>query len=294
MTPSIDTLLVKRLLESQFPRWKDLPIEKISPGGWDNRSFRLGDDLLIRMPSEEHYVCQVEKEQVWLPKLATALPLKIPEPVAIGKPDFGYPWSWSIYQWIEGDPATTARIANINDFAVTLAQFLRSLEAIDTTNAPLAGKHCFYRGGELRTYHDETIESIKKLNGKIDTKSALAIWESAIKTKWQHAPVWVHGDISPGNLIVKNGKLNAVIDFGQLCAGDPACDFSIAWTFFSNESRILFREYLMTDSETWLRGCAWALWKALIVAAEMAGTNPLEIENSKRIIHQIITTYGAE
>lgn len=287
----IDQTLVRQLIDSQFPQWKDLIIQNVTTSGWDNRSFRLGDDLLVRMPSAVHYASQVEKEQRWLPRLAKALPLPIPEPIAMGQPAFGYPWKWSVYRWIQGEPASTANIINMNDFVVNLAEFMNALEKIDASDAPLPGEHSFYRGGDLKIYDNETRQAIAKLAYEINSNIALLIWESALATNWKNAPVWVHGDISPGNLLVDNGKLSAVIDFGQLTGGDPACDLAIAWTMFDNESRARFREAIALDDETWQRGRAWALWKALIVASRLSGTNPREIENSRRSIDVIIADF---
>ena len=259
----IDVRLVQSLLESQFPRWKNLPIRPIKPGGWDNKTFRLGDDMLIRLPTAAHYAAQVEKEHYWLPKLAPPLPLAIPEPLTKGEPSEDYPWQWSIYRWLEGDVATTANINDLNNFAFNLAQFLAALQSIDSKNGPQPGQHNFYRGGYIKTYDAETRQAIAMLKDKIDPKAATAIWKTALDSTWAGPPVWVHGDISSGNLLVQDGRLTAVIDFGLMCVGDPACDLAIAWTFFEGESRATFQSTLKLDADTWARGRAWALWKAL-------------------------------
>jgi aminoglycoside phosphotransferase (APT) family kinase protein len=241
------------------------------------------------MPSAEDYALQVEKEQRWLPKLAPKLPLPIPVPLGLGKPANGYPWTWSIYAWLPGETATPSRITDLSDFATNLAQFLIALQRIDSTSGPVPGLHSFYRGGSLAIYDNETRQAIGTLKGKIDTNTATEIWETALTTQWTNPPVWVHGDISIGNLLVQNGRLSAIIDFGQLTVGDPACDLAIAWTFFNGKSRDAFRSALPLDNATWARGRGWALWKALIICAELMGTNPLEVENSRRVINEIIT-----
>jgi len=288
---SIDTALVRRLVAIQFPQWTDLPIRAIIPSGWDNRSFRLGEQMLVRLPSAAEYAVQVEKEQQWLPKLAPFLPFQIPVPIAIGEPADGYPWRWSIYRWLEGEPATTAQIVNLYDFASTLAEFLFALQRIDPTDGPLPGPHSFYRGGSLVIYDDETRHAIKLLKNKINSETALKVWETALASAWQKSFVWVHGDISAGNLLVKDGKLCAVIDFGQLTVGDPACDLAIAWTLFKNESREIFRVKLALDSDTWARGRGWTLWKALIIAAGLTETNSSEGKECWRIIDEVIEDY---
>jgi aminoglycoside phosphotransferase (APT) family kinase protein len=288
---TINETLVRHLVATQFPQWKDLSIRAVEQSGWDNRTFHLGEHMLVRMPSAEDYALQVEKEQQWLPKLAPLLPLPIPVPLGLGEPTNDYPWKWSIYAWLPGETATHSRITDLCGFAKNLAQFLIALQRIDSKNGPLPGPHSFYRGGALTTYDDEIRQAINALKGKIDTNAVTEIWEAALATEWTNPPVWVHGDISTGNLLVQNGQLSAVIDFGQLTVGDPACDFAIAWTFFKNKSRDAFRSALSLDNATWARGSGWALWKALIVYAGLSGTNPLEIENSRRVIDEILADY---
>ena len=290
----IDVSLVRRLIATQFPQWADLPIKPVKFGGWDNRTFHLGEQMLVRMPSVEEYAMKVEKEQKWLPRLAPLLPLPIPTPLAMGEPDEGYPWQWSVYRWIEGDTAAFTPIADLDGFATALAEFLVTLQRIDATGGPIAGPHNFYRGGPLVTYDAETRQAIVTLGDKIDADSVTELWERALETTWQRSPVWVHGDISAGNLLVQKGKLSAVIDFGGLAVGDPACDLAIAWTFFKGKSRDAFRASLPLDSATWARGRGWTLWKALIVFAALPGTNPLEAENSRRIIDEVLADYKRE
>jgi aminoglycoside phosphotransferase (APT) family kinase protein len=285
---NINTALVEQLIASQFPQWKDLPIRPVQLSGWDNRTFHLGSQMLVRMPSAAIYAAQVEKEQKWLPKLKSFLPLGIPVPLAMGEPGEGYPWKWSIYQWLEGESAASARIDDLKAFAKSLSEFLTAFQRIDTKGAPLPGAHNFYRGGALSTYDAEARHAIAVLEGKIDRAAALQVWEKALASSWQKAPVWVHGDISAGNLLLQEGKLSAVIDFGQLAIGDPACDLAIAWTFFQKESRQVFRQCLSLDEETWSRAMGWTLWKALVVAAGFTNPNNLESMHCWRIIEELI------
>lgn len=284
--PLIDDALVSRLLSSQFPEWSALPLLPVEPGGWDNRSVRLGKHMVVRLPTSEAYAVQVEKEQRWLPQLAPLLPLEIPAPLGMGGPGDGYPWTWSIYRWIEGKTAAPARIGDLHQFADSLAQFLSALQRVDPTHGPPPGLHNFHRGGPLTTYDSETRQAISTLAGKIDVDAATGIWEAALATTWRGQPVWVHGDISAGNLLVRGGRLCAVIDFGMLGIGDPACDLSIAWTLFDRESREALRTMLPLDASTWIRGCGWALWKALIVEAGLSTTNATEASQSMRIIEK--------
>lgn len=290
-TVIIDKSLVGRLIAEQFPQWADLVIKPVEFGGWDNRTFHLGDHMTVRLPSARHYAEQVKKEQFWLPKLARNLPLPIPEPLGLGKPGEGYPWHWSIYRWIDGATAKVERIADLVQFSHALARFLKALRAIDSTGGPLPGKHNFFRGGELAVYDEQTRQALETLDGRIDTHIAREIWERALNSEWQEPPVWFHGDVSWGNLLTSKGELSAVIDFGTSGIGDPACDLVIAWTMFHGESRKVFREGLGLDNETWARARGWALWKAMIILAGMAGTNSPGGGSSRRVIDEIIADY---
>jgi aminoglycoside phosphotransferase (APT) family kinase protein len=261
----IDAKLVQRLVATQFPQWADLPVRAVEPGGWDNRTFRLGDELSVRLPSAEGYVASVEKEQRWLPVLAPQLPLPIPSPVVRGAPGEGYPFPWSVYRWMPGRSVDEAGMEDTVTFAEDLAGFLRALQGADATGGPAAGEHSFYRGADPAHYDAETREAIVRLGTGIDGARATAIWEEGLAATWTGAPVWFHGDVAAGNLLARGGRLSAVIDFGTSGVGDPACDLYIAWTFLRGESRAVFRGALGCDDGMWARGRAWTLWKALIM-----------------------------
>ncbi|MBP6547056.1 MAG: aminoglycoside phosphotransferase family protein [Phenylobacterium sp.] len=283
-----DADLVRRLVASQFPQWAHLPVSPVAFGGKNNTTFHLGDQLSVRLPSARAYVAQVEKEQAWLPRLAPHLPLPIPEPVGLGAPGEGYPWPWSVYRWIEGETAALERIADLPQFARDLAGFLSALQALDVTDGPIAGQHNFFRGGPLATYDDQTRKAIADLGHSIDGATALAIWERALAAEWTNPPVWLHGDVAAGNLLVKDGRLGAVIDFGILGVGDPACDLAIAWTLLQGQARTAFREALPMDEGTWARGRGWTIWKALIVAAGLPGSDEAEQTKSRAIIADLV------
>ena len=288
---NIDVALVRRLVATQFPKWKDLAIRPVTPGGWDNRTFHLGEAMLVRIPSAAGYAAQVEKEHKWLPRLAPHLPLSIPVPLEMGKPEKVYPWKWSIYRWLKGDTVASTPIDNLGEFAVSLAQFLVALQKIDATGGPLPGPHSFYRGGLLSVYDADTRRAIDQLTGKIDVEAALNVWETALATYWDQPPVWVHGDISVGNLLVERGRLCAVIDFGQLTVGDPACDLVMTWTSFQGKSREAFRKVLSLDAGTWARARGWALWKALVTAAGFTNPNNAESKQCWRIIDEVLADH---
>jgi aminoglycoside phosphotransferase (APT) family kinase protein len=289
----IDADLARRLISAQFPRWADLPIIAVVPGGWDNRTFRLGDRMTVRLPSAEGYLLQVEKEHRWLPVLAPQLPLPIPTPIAQGEPGEGYPWPWSIYGWIDGETSTEANIRNLNEFAASVAAFLVDLRAIDATGGPLPGAHNFFRGGSPAVYDAEARQAILDLGTSVDGAAASDVWNAALASEWTAPPVWFHGDISTGNLPVRDGELSAVIDFGTSGIGDPACDLVIAYTLFGGRSREVFRRTVDVDDATWARARGWAIWKALIVAAGSAGSHSPESEarKARRVIQEVIAEH---
>lgn len=289
--PPIDAALVRRLIAAQFPQWADLPVRPVANGGWDNRTFHLGDRMSARLPSAKRYADQMEKEQTWLPRLAPQLPATIPEPLAMGAPGEGYPGPWSVYRWLDGEPADPQRISDMPGFAADLAGFLDALHRIDTAGGPPPGSHNFWRGGPLATYDAETRQAIETLGGRIDADGATATWEAALAAEWRNPPVWVHGDIAAGNLLVADGRLSAVIDFGCLGVGDPACDLAIAWTFFHGAAREAFRAALPLDPATWARARGWTLWKALIVLAGLPGVNPDGRERTRRIIDDVLAEH---
>ncbi|SMC91735.1 aminoglycoside phosphotransferase family protein [Rhizobium sp. RU36D] len=264
----ISTPLVRALIADQFPQWVDLHIAPLVPGGWNNRSFRLGEAMSVRMPSAERYAAQVEKEQTTLPKLAPHLPLPITKAIAMGKPGRGYPFPFGIYGWIEGETAKRDRIHDMGRFALDLAQFLNALRAINASDGIPAGAHNFFRGGDLAVYEAEARAALALLGEHLDQNLLTEILDLALSSRWQHPPVWVHGDIAWGNLLVRDGQLAAVIDFGSCGTGDPACDLAIAWTLFDGESRAVFRKALGLEADVWQRARGWTLWKALIVLAQ--------------------------
>ncbi|TGP57058.1 aminoglycoside phosphotransferase family protein [bacterium M00.F.Ca.ET.159.01.1.1] len=290
MSVIIDAGLVRRLVDAQFLDWRDLPVSPVAFGGWDNRTFHLGDEMAVRLPSAAPYALQVEKEQRWLPRLAPLLPLPIPTPLAMGEPAEFYPWHWSVYRWIEGETAKTAHIADLQAFAIALADFLVALRRIDPTDGPAPGQHNFYRGGPVSVYDGEARQAIAALEGRIDTRAATTVWEAALAAAWHGSPVWFHGDVAWGNLLVEDGSLSAVIDFGTSGIGDPSCDLAIAWTFFEGDSREAFRERIDVDDATWARGRGWTLWKALITVAGH-DANQAEAARQRRVIDEVLADH---
>jgi aminoglycoside phosphotransferase (APT) family kinase protein len=279
----INADLAAALVAEQFPQWADLPVVPVSLNGWDNTTFRLGDQLSIRLPNGEGYAAAVEKEHRWLPVLAPQLPVPIPQPVAIGRPGHGYPWSWSIYRWLPGTPASEAPIADVGRFATQLAGFLNGLSAADASDGPAAGPGSAHRGGPLSHYDDGDIpEAIHLLADRYDTNAVERVWQSALSSQWERPPVWVHGDLTGSNLLVTDGALSAVIDFGCAAIGDPACDLTMAWTFFTRDSTEQFQRGLGYDRDTWARARGWALWKSLVTILRAKGNNRDEYADARR------------
>jgi aminoglycoside phosphotransferase (APT) family kinase protein len=285
---TITPKLVQRLVAAQFPRWAHLPVRPVEADGWDNATFRLGDEMSVRLPSGAGYAAQVDKEQQWLPALAPFLPLPIPEPLARGVPGCGYPWPWSVYRWLPGEPAETARVTDLNRFAADLAGFLATLQRIDPSGGPEPGGHSCFRGGPLAVYDSQTREALAALDGEIDTERAAEVWQEALSATWHGPPVWVHGDVSPTNLLVRSDHLSSVIDFGCSAVGDPACDTGIAWTFLSGESRRTFKAGLPLDDATWVRGRGWVLWKSMIVLVGALKDDPEDARHTKHVIAEVL------
>jgi aminoglycoside phosphotransferase (APT) family kinase protein len=288
---SID--LVARLIAAQYPQWAGLPIVPVPSAGTDNALYRLGVDMVVRLPRIDWAIGQAEKERTWLPRLAPFLPLKVPVQLAMGEPGEGYPWQWSVYRWLHGESATFEHLANPRQAAFDLARFITALQQIDTTGGPVAVEHKL-RGASLKMRDARTREAIALLKGLIDTKAAMRIWEAAVSApEWDREPVWFHGDLLSGNLLVDRGRLSAVIDFGGLGVGDPACDLMIAWSLFSGESREWFRSALAVDDATWTRGRGQAISQAAIFIPYYLDTNPIGVSSALRMIGEVLQDYNA-
>ncbi len=260
----VELAQARRLVRSQFPHWADLPIEPVAKGSWDNCTFHLGTDMVLRLPSASEYAEAVEKEHRWLHALGPSLPLPIPIPLAKGAPSADYPYPWSVYRWLDGHTASADLIARPVTFATDLAAFLAALQAPDATDGPQPGIHNWFRGGTLRTYDNNTQRALKDLHGHIDVDLAGRVWADALTTPWDGVDRWFHGDLAEGNLLLDDaGQLAAVIDFGTCVVGDPACDLAVAWTLLTADGRQAFRDRLAVDDPTWTRGRGWALWKTV-------------------------------
>lgn len=287
----ITTDLVRHLIAVQFPEWRHLDIVPVKKSGHDNRTFHLGDEMSIRLPSHERYAAAIEKEWTWLPILAQQLSIAVPKPIAKGEPMDEYPLPWLINRWIEGDTVTHDN-TDAKALATDLAMFLNQLTAIDASEGIPAGPQNFHRGGNLVVYNDDTTSIIDTLHAPFDQKVLCEIWELALASTYSSEPVWLHGDVAVGNLLVKEGQLCGVIDFGNLGVGDPACDLVMAWNFFDDESRAIFLNEMGVDDDMINRARGWALWKALISYAWHEQGS--ELSNwGEHVLHVIVKEYGS-
>ena len=284
----INAALVKRLIAAQFPQWRDLPVTPVEVDGWDNRTYRLGEEMTVRLPTAPGYAPAVTKENEWLPRLAPELPIAIPPILGMGVPGEGYPFPWSVRGWLPGETADRGRIDDLPQFAVSVAEFLRALRRCDTTGGPAAGEQSCFRGAPPAHYDEETRRLLAALAGPVDVVRAAAVWEAALAAEWRGEPVWFHGDLAAGNLLVADGKLNAVIDFGTSGVGDPACDLVIAWTMLSGAGRQAFRETVGQDDGSWARARGWALWKALLQVQQYLDTNPALAAANQHVIAEVL------
>jgi aminoglycoside phosphotransferase (APT) family kinase protein len=251
----IDHALVRALLNEQHP---DLAGEFIRPlaFGWDNLMYRVGEELVARLPRRQLAVDLIEHEQRWLPGLAPSLPLPIPAPVRTGRPGCGYPWPWSIVPWLPGTVAAIAPPSDPVAAAEVLGRFVRALHQPAPADAPANP----FRGVPLTDRNAWFYDGVKRLGDQIDGATALARWEGLVQTPpWPGPPFWLHGDLHAANVLVSDGRVSAVVDFGDITAGDPATDLIVAWMLLPTEVHQTFRAAAGVDDDTWARGTAWAL-----------------------------------
>jgi aminoglycoside phosphotransferase (APT) family kinase protein len=280
--------LACKIVAEQFPEYASLPIVDVEKQGHDNRTYRLGRHMLIRMPTAADYALKVPKEQALLTQLAKRLSFSIPAPIKMGKTSTDYPYPFSIYRWLAGKSINLLTLTDQEkeQLAFDLAKFLKELQAIMDVKGPEPGQHNWWRGDHVSVYDKGAREQIAELTEIIDVGQALALWDQACATKWDKKPVWIHGDFAIGNILMDGGKLSAVIDFGGAAVGDPACDLVIAWTYLSGKAREIFISDMAMDSDTWLRARAWALWKATFELCQIADKNSPEAQLQKRIIER--------
>lgn len=283
----IDRPTVVRLIAKQFPQWAGLPITAVRSAGTDNAIFRLGDDMAVRLPRRPGIVATLAREQRWLPRLAPLLPLAVPLPLAGGVPGEGFPFQWSVYRWLDGKNVVDEPVADLPDAAVRLGKFVAALQRID----PAGGPPPSFRGGPVSALDDRVRVQIRDLgaDGTVDPVLATAAWETALAAPaWQGPPRWVHADLSPMNLLARQGRLSAVIDFGGIGIGDPAIDMLPAWSWLTPQTRDLFRAQVDADDATWARGRGWGLGLALGAVHYYRVSNPVMAANGAQALSEIM------
>jgi aminoglycoside phosphotransferase (APT) family kinase protein len=288
---TIDDALVRKLLAEQFPDWADLSIKRVLIPGSDHVLFRLGDELVARLPRKAGVDQQVEKERTWLPRLAPHLPTAVPASLAKGMPSADYPFSWSVCRWLDG--TTPSNGIDEREIALDLARLVMALQAIDAEGGPQHGEQNFGRGEPLAQRDARTRKAIAQLDGVVDAEGVTAAWDDALAAPaWQGRPVWLHGDLTPENVLVRDGRLTAVIDFGCLGVGDPACDLMVAWSLLTGAASEAFRVEVGPDEATWRRARGWALSTALVALPYYAETHPPRAANARYRIAQVLADLG--
>jgi aminoglycoside phosphotransferase (APT) family kinase protein len=268
----IEAGLVRALVDRAMPHYADLPVRRLDSSGSTNALFRLGENLLVRLPRQPGGSAAIVKEAKWLPVLGPSLPVGVPEVVAVFEPDCDYPEHWSVVRWIDGEhpevvtPKTPAdpRRAGL---AVDLAEVVNALGLSEVPSEAVSDPALqWYRGEPLATMDAVTRQNIGRCRALgdfgYDLDIAGRLWDEAMRlpgVKDRPAPRWYHGDLTAENLLVRGGRLAAVLDFGGLSVGDPAVDLAVAWEVLDPPAREIFRRKLGVDDATWLRGRAWAL-----------------------------------
>jgi aminoglycoside phosphotransferase (APT) family kinase protein len=294
----VDEALVRTLLADQFPDWAGLEVRVAGPWGTDNALFRLGAELSVRLPRTPSSAGQVDKDRRWLPRLAPRLPLALPEQLALGRPGRGYPFAWGVYRWLEGEAARFELLADPVAEARSLAGFLKALQALDAADAPRPGPPNFGRGADLAA-QDETVRkalAILREQGRPYAREAAAAWRESLEAAaYDGPPVWLHGDLLPGNLLVRDGAFAAVIDCAGLAAGDPAVDLLPAWSLLRGPSRQAFRAALGADRDEnlWLRGRGWAVYVAVTgLSYYTEESNPSFVRLCRTLLSEVLSEIG--
>jgi len=286
---SIDAPLAKALVGAQFKEWSDLPISAVHAASTDNVMFRLGDELAIRFPRRASAEPAIVKETTWLPRLARGLPMEVPLPVAAGQPADGYPYCWSVVQWLEGAPMEVAELRPSLQTARDLAAFITALRAQDTSAAPLAGPHNHLRGAPLAAFDPEMRRRFNVMSDVPDLGAIVAAWERGLAVPtWVGPPVWVHGDLKAANLLMRDHTLTGVLDWGLAGVGDPAADLSGGWSIFDGRTRTAFRAALAVDDTAWARGRAWALIEGVLNLSYYRGRVEVLAQAGRRVIDQVL------
>jgi aminoglycoside phosphotransferase (APT) family kinase protein len=286
---NIDADLVRRLVDTQFPAWSGLPLRRWDLAGSDHEIYRLGDEMAVRLTRGDWAAGQAGKEHTWLPRLAPLLPLAIPEPLGLGEPDLGYPYPWSVARWLGGSPVAVDQFADSDTAAADLAAFLTSLQHLPAPDSFTSGPHPELGRRTLAAKDAEVRTSIAAIASEFDAAALSRLWDRALAAPaWSARPVWCHGDFHVGNVLAEHGRITAVLDFGGLGWGDPACDLDIAYTLMTPRTRAVFRAALDLDDDAWTRGRGWSLAGGVNAYAGYAASEPRVAAQARRQITAIL------
>ena len=285
----ITPVAVARLVASQFPRWRDLPVRAVTSHGTVNALFRLGDEIVLRFPLRPSLEAGLRDElsagQDTARRVAAHVPVPVPEPVAFGEPGEGYPGPWTAYTWIPGETASPERIGDPGEFARDLAGFVSALHGIDTGGRTWNGRT---RGGPLQRRDESVRRALAESARRTDTARLARIWARCLEAPHDAADVWIHSDLMPGNLLVRDGRLAGVIDVEDLCIGDPAVDLMPAWNLMAPAPRRVYRRALGVSDATWERGRGWAIVQAIVALPYYVNTNPVMADTARRTLDAML------
>lgn len=283
---SVDDKLVRQLLIKQMPEWSDLPLQRLETSGTVNIAYRLGDDMLVRLPRTSDFSAGTEREAQWMPVFAPGLPLRLPRHHALGQPSEAYPSHWSVLEWIEGTTADETTLANLHEAAVALGEFVVALRRVSTDGAPQGGN---YRGFGLANMDRDLRYWADRLPEDIDRDAVIGVWESCLSAgEWAGPPTWFHSDLRGDNLIAHEGKLVAVIDWEGCTVGDPSADYLAAWWLFDGDSRETFRSTCNAERSDWQRAKGWALHMAVVAIPYYTDSNPGFVEQARNALNVIL------
>jgi aminoglycoside phosphotransferase (APT) family kinase protein len=280
----VDDGTVRALLKDQFPHWAEKHLLRIADSGTDNAIYRLGDDLGIRLPRIQWAEAQIKKECRWLAKLAAGVLTSVPVPLAEGRPGCGYPFPWLVYPWLQGTSLDRAAVDNWDVIAEDVAEFVLALEHLPTEGGPPPTR----RGTPMAQFDEAVQRGISQLDGVIDVDRARHVWQSALEARdWPREPVWVHGDLLPGNILIGKGRLSGIIDWSSAGVGDPACEAMLAWSLPSDARRI-FRRALGLDDATWARARGWVVEQTVFYIPYYAKSLPIAVDQAMKRLSEAL------
>jgi aminoglycoside phosphotransferase (APT) family kinase protein len=288
VAPALDTSLVRRLIAGRFPQWADLSLAPVASAGTANAMYRLGEDMVVRLPLTAGSARDVAKEHTWLPRLAPRLPVAVPAPLGQGEPTGDWPWPWSVYRWLDGHNPVPGRLEAPDRLAGDLAGFVAALRGLDPADGPAA-----YRGEPLAERDAVTREAVAELRGTVDGPAATAVWEEALGAPGPAGPVWIHSDLQPGNVLVARGRLSAVIDFQCVGLGDGAVDLIAAWYLLPAGAREVFRAAVGADDAAWARGRGWALSIAVLELRYYRGRDARMAAIAEHVVQELLRDHRA-